>query len=143
MLSFIRRYLDHHRQVLAAGPRGVAGHPEQANSLWLARSGRRLPADSFADMIARRTAKHFGVRLTPHRFRHCAATAIAEDSPEEFHIIRIILGHTTGATAQKHYIETRNRQAFRKAQDNIIALTGSGDETKPGRSRAERERRKT
>ncbi len=95
---------------------------DQPKSLWLARNGRRLPADTFADMIARRTSKHFGVRLTPHRFRHCAATAIAEDNLEEFHIIRIILGHATSATAQKHYIEARNRQAFRKAQDNMIAL---------------------
>ncbi len=141
LVSSIRRYLDTHRPVLA-GPHGVAaGDMEQANMLWLARSGRCLPADSFADMIARRTNKHFGVRLTPHRFRHCAATSIAEHNPEDFHIIRVILGHTTGATAQKHYIEARNRQAFRLAQDNIIALSdpNQGGSSKHRHARAARQ----
>ena len=127
LVPFIRRYMDKYRPILAGEAHGAAaGQMDPPKSLWLARNGRRLPADTFADMIARRTTKYFGVRLTPHRFRHCAATAIAEDNPEDFHIIRIILGHTTSTTAQKHYIETRNRQAFRKAQDNIIALTDSG-----------------
>ena len=135
LVPFIRRYLETYRPLLAVGPHGVAaGDTEQANALWLTRSGRRLPGDSFATMISNRTTQHFGVRLTPHRFRHCAATSIAENNPEDFHIIRIILGHTTGATAQKHYIEARNRQAFRKAQDNIIAL--SDPDTTTHRSRA-------
>ena len=124
---YIRRYLERYRPVLAAGPHGVAaGHPEQADVLWLARSGQRFPVASFEAMIARRTTEQFGIRLTPHRFRHCAATTIAENSPEELHIIRIILGHTTSATAEMSYIETRNLQAFRMAQDNVNALSEAG-----------------
>ena len=124
---YIRRYLERYRPVLAAGPHGVAaGHPEQADVLWLARSGQRFPVASFEAMIAKRTIDYFGIRLTPHRFRHCAATTIAENNPKEFHIIRIILGHTTSATAENSYIEPRNLQAFRMAQDNVNALSEAG-----------------
>jgi integrase len=123
LVSDMRRYLTHHRKILLAGPDGVVGgYLDQANYLWLARSGRQFPVASFEDMIARRTTERFGVRLTPHRFRNCAATSIAENNPEEFHIIRIILGHSTIATAEQHYIQAKNREAVRMVQDNLITM---------------------
>ena len=92
-------------------------------------------------MISRRTLAQFGARLTPHSFRHAAATTIAQNRPEEALVIRLILGHSTTATAEQHYIHatrinaanryqrivegrraaTRNQNATRRAR--AVALT--------------------
>ncbi len=67
-------------------------------------------------MVAKRTLARFGQRLTPHEFRHCAATSIAEFNPEDFGIIRLILGHTTAAMAEQYYIRAKGREAVRGYQ---------------------------
>ncbi len=114
LVPAMRRYLEHYRPVLAAGPDGAgAGEMDQAAPVWLARSGAQFPADTFADMVSKRTLAHFGQRLTPHEFRHCAATSIAEFNPENFHSIRLILGHTKAATAEQYYIRAKGRETAR------------------------------
>jgi integrase len=66
-------------------------------------------------------ARHrFQQRLTPHDFRRCAATTIAEYKPEEYHIIRAILGHSTGATADKHFVKAKATHAARAVQAAVI-----------------------
>lgn len=95
-------YRAEHRPVLAAG-----GAAPGTSNLWLARSGAPFPSDSFADMITRRCRARFGVRLTPHDFRHCAASSIALEMPDDWPIIRVILGHTSLRTAEHHYIHLR------------------------------------
>lgn len=121
LVPFMTSYLARHRPFLAAGPYGVdAGYPEHAKFLWLAVSGAQFPRDSFADMITHRVQERFQLRLTPHDFRRCAATSIAEYAPEEYHIIRAILGHSTSATADKYYIKAKGIDASRKVQGAII-----------------------
>ena len=118
---FMGRYLSHYREILRTGSYGPqAADLGQVNFLWLAKSGQRFPIASFEDMISRRTSARFGIRLTPHDFRHCAATSIAEHNPAEFHIIRVILGHTTIATAEQHYIHAKSLDAVRLVQRNVI-----------------------
>lgn len=108
-------YLTQYRPLLAAGPYGVAaGYPEHAPFVWLARSGAMFPPDSFAAMISQRTTDRFRLTLTPHDFRRCAATTIAENNPADYRIIRIILGHTTIKMAEKHYIKAKSNQAARR-----------------------------
>jgi integrase/recombinase XerD len=121
LVPFLRRYLEEFRPILAAGPYGVAsGHLLSESFLWLARSGARFPPDTFADMISRLTMERFNVRLTPHDFRHCVATTIAEFNPEEYHIIRLILGHATTDTADANYIHAKGIEAARQAQAVVI-----------------------
>jgi integrase len=62
-------------------------------------------------MITNKTQARFGVRPTPHEFRHCAATSIAEFHPEDLHIIQVILGHATLDTAQQYYTRTKGIEA--------------------------------
>lgn len=131
LVPFMRRYLTLYRPTLAAGPYGAAaGYPEQATSLWLARSGARFPSDSFADMITARILARFNLRLTPHDFRRCAATTIARNNPEEYLIIRMILGHATIAMAEKHYIQASGIEAAHRFQATMLdvrkTLTKSG-----------------
>jgi integrase len=73
-------------------------------------------------MVTRRTSRRFGIRLTPHEFRHCAATSVAEWLPAVARIVRIILGHTTGATAERHYIHASGKIAAERYQK--VVLTG-------------------
>jgi integrase len=67
-------------------------------------------------MITSRTLARFAVRLSPHEFRHCAATSIAEFNPKDFHIIRMILGHTGSAMAEQYYIRAKGLEAVRTYQ---------------------------
>lgn len=121
LTPWIGRYIDQHRKLLLAGPFGAnSGVVEHINHLWLARSGQQFPVASFEAMIVKRTLGEFRIRLTPHSFRHCAATSIAEDDPENFQIIRIILGHSTIRTAEQHYIHAKAGHAVRLVQDNLI-----------------------
>ncbi len=87
--------------------------------VWLACSGAQFPADTFANMITRRTMARFGVRLSPHEFRHCAATSIAEFNPEDFHIIRVILGHAGSELAELYYIRAKGIEAVSTHQKVI------------------------
>ena len=120
---YMARYLADHRPVLATGPYGAAAwHPEQERYLWLARSGAQLPPDTFEHVLALRTMEQFDVRLTPHDFRHCAATTIAENNPEDFHIIRVILGHTKTATSEEYYVHAKRNESARLLQGTVSKM---------------------
>ncbi len=119
----MRDYLTDYRPILGAGPFGVeAGYADQARFVWLAKSGRQYPSDSFAAMLTARILARFNKAMTTHNFRHSAATTIAENQPEEYRIIRLILGHSTMATAEKYYIRAKGRQAARLYQDHLDGL---------------------
>ena len=120
LVPAVRRYLAFHRKILAAGAAdGQDTTTGQPDYVWLARSGARLPADTFGDMITKRTLTRFGQRLTPHEFRHCAASSIAEFDPENWHFIRIILGHTSSATGDKYYVRAKGMEAARLYQAEL------------------------
>ena len=120
LVPAFRRYLAVHREILAAGaPRQQDVSAKQPDYVWLARSGARLPADTFADMIGKTTLAQFGQRLTPHEFRHCAASSIAEFEPENWHFIRIILGHTSSATGDRYYVRARGIEAAKLYQQEL------------------------
>ena len=121
LVPAIRRYLGHYRDILAAGPNGLLAEPSgSARFMCLARSGAQFPIASFEDMISRHTMQRFRQRLTPHDFRHCVATSIAQFDPEQIDIIRIILGHTTMATADKHYIHAKGIEAAHLVQAAVM-----------------------
>jgi integrase len=121
LIPDMRHYLTQYRPVLAAGEYAQPG----CRSLWLARSGDPLPSDTLADAIARHSLKRFGVRLTPHDFRHCAATSITMDNPDEFAIIKVILGHATTRTAERFYDHAKGAQAVQAFQAVVAKRRGS------------------
>jgi integrase len=117
LVPAMRRYLQHYRPALAAAPmHSIIKGGDPARPVWLARSGAQFPEHTFADMITSRTLARFAVRLSPHEFRHCAATSIAEFNPKDFHIIRMILGHTGSAMAEQYYIRAKGLEAVRTYQ---------------------------
>ncbi len=108
----MRAYLDVYRPILAAGRSAAAGGASaESTALWLGRFGEPVSYDTIGDHITARVEERFNERLTPHDFRHCAATTIAENNPEDFMIIRLILGHSTLATSEKYYIHAKGIEA--------------------------------
>jgi integrase len=109
------RYLVRERPVL------LVGQPP-SDRLWIIADGRPLTAECCRSQIARITGERLGIRLTPHLFRDCVATTIAEHAPEHYGIIARILGHQTLQTAYAHYIHTGTARAARAHQAHIAAL---------------------
>ncbi|QQP90544.1 hypothetical protein IGS68_04665 [Skermanella sp. TT6] len=99
----------------------LAGQPA-SDRLWIIWEGRPLTAHCCRTQVARITRLRLGVRLTPHLFRDCVASTIAEHDPEHYGIIARILGHQTLQTAYDHYIHTGTARAARSHQDYIAAL---------------------
>jgi hypothetical protein len=77
----------------------------------------RPPRRPSSEVIVTRRV-HFAVLLTPHDFRRCAASTVAEINPDEFHIIRAILGQATIALAER-YIQARGIEAARLFQATV------------------------
>ena len=67
-----------------------------------------------ADRICEHTKRFLGVRISPHRFRHCAATSIATARPELAALLRPLLGHGAGNTAERYYNRAQMVSASRR-----------------------------
>ncbi|WP_170530488.1 site-specific integrase [Ruegeria arenilitoris] len=88
-------YLDIHRPVLLGS--------KTSNALWISQYGDPITPDGLSRELPKVATRLLGVELRPHKFRHIAATSIAETDPEHVNIIRDILGHATLDMSQKHY----------------------------------------
>ncbi len=64
--------------------------------------------------IAKVTRRLFGKSISPHRFRHSAATSIATTSPELARIIRPLLAHSTNRTGEVYYNRASMMDASRR-----------------------------
>lgn len=95
LVAPMTRYLERHRRVLLADSKSAA--------LWINQCGQPIMADGLAKELPKIKARHLGIALRPHAFRHIAATSIAEQDPEHVGVIRDILGHATLQMAEKHY----------------------------------------
>jgi integrase/recombinase XerD len=93
--ALFTEYLELHRPALLRG--------RKSDYLWI--SGRKTDysADSFTGYLAIYTKRNFGEEFRAHKFRHIAASSIAEEMPEQANIIKDILGHSTIRTSEKHY----------------------------------------
>ena len=54
------------------------------------------------DVITKRTEEALGYPVNPHQFRHCAATTIAERTPEAVLSATRILGHSDPKMTQRY-----------------------------------------
>jgi integrase/recombinase XerD len=108
---YLERYLSTYRPHLLSG--GRKPNPSQS-PLWISRFGTPMVYASIAHGVRRRTRTDFGTALSPHLFRDCAATFIAILDPEHVRIIAVILGQSTLAIAEKHYIQAQGLEAGRR-----------------------------
>ena len=113
LIPLIEHYLAHHRpRLLGEG---------KTDYLWVSKIGKCLKPNHVSERITRVTQRELGKPITPHMFRHCAATSIAETSPELARIIRPLLAHTTTATSEIYY----NRASVLKASQSHISTIQS------------------
>lgn len=68
------------------------------------------------------TEKLTGVRVSPHLFRDTAATTLARSSPDAARLIKPVLAHASGGTAERHYIQANSIEAGRDYADVISRL---------------------
>lgn len=92
--------------------------PKTSNALWISQYGSPITPHGLSRELPKVAKRMLGVELRTHKFRHIAATSIAETDPEHVNIIRDILGHATLDMSQKHY----NRATGLSACDNYQSL---------------------
>ncbi len=114
LVPILERYLDHHRVVLLAG--------QVSDFLWISKEGHRMRDHHVSKRIVKVTKRELGSSICPHLFRHCAATSIAETSPELARIIRPLLAHTRITTSERYYNRASVLQASRRHTDAIQNL---------------------
>ena len=108
----LRIYLDHHRPVLVEP--SLSGR-----RVWITGSGLPYRPYVFSERIALISQRRFGVRVSAHRFRDCAATLIAALAPAQADIIGPLLAHATVGVARRHYNRARMR-AVVEAHSEIL-----------------------
>ena len=75
---------------------------DRHSALWAGVRGP-LKVDAISQIISNLTRAEFGHPISPHLFRHCAATYIAMVAPGSIGIARDLLDHTTDLTTNLYY----------------------------------------
>jgi site-specific recombinase XerD len=117
LVPIIDRYLTVHRSELLAG--------NETDYLWISKAGQRMRDHHVAKRITKVTRRELGKPISPHLFRHCTATSIAEASPELARIIRLILAHTTTATSERYYNRASVLRASQRHTDALQSIRDS------------------
>lgn len=124
--SYIERYLSAHRPFLldrnGRWKRNSLRSEPPDNALWISGHGSRMTEIAIYFRIRKLTRARFGHAINPHLFRDSAATSTAIEDPEHVHIVRSILGHTTGQSGERYYIHAESLEASRRYQREILAL---------------------
>ena len=76
--------------------------------------------------VRRGTRKALGFPINLHRFRTAAATFLSMQDPANARSAKDLLGHTSFATTEKHYIMAQSRLAGRALARAIEAWSISG-----------------
>jgi len=70
----------------------------------------------------KRTKATFGVGISPHLFRDCAATTLATHRPDQVLVGAGLLGHSDLRAIHNHYIHAQTMKAGKAHQNTIAAL---------------------
>ena len=114
LTPFIDRYLAVHRETL------LRGH--QSDAFWVSAYRGPLPEQRISERIRRATLEEVGISISPHRFRDCTATDIAENDPAHVRIIPRLLGHRDERTATRHYNNAGSLSASRRINAILLEL---------------------
>ena len=125
LTPLIDRYVEFHRPRLLQG--------SATDAVWITKDGEPMPINAVGLRIIKVTRRIFGTPVSPHRFRHAAATTIATDDPAHTMIIRSLLAHTTHGTAERFYNLAQMIDAGRRHSATISRLRTELRETsEPG-----------
>lgn len=94
-------------------------YSEPGRALWISNDGSALKPKALGEAITRRTAETLGRAISPHLFRDCATTTLADNSPEDVRLATPLLGHTHPKATERHYNQARQIDAGRKHIDAL------------------------
>jgi integrase len=95
---------------------------EKHAGLWPSHHSIPMRPDSINVAVQKRTKKAFGFGVNLHRFRHAAATFWSVQDPVNVRGAKDLLGQTSFATTEKHYIMAQSRLAGRALAQAIRIL---------------------
>ena len=101
-----RRLRWYRRHVLPRLGADMNGH------LFVTEKGSKKIQETITHQIIQAIARHIGIHMTPHQFRHFGATSYLEQHPEDFETARSILGHAWSKTT-RIYAGSSTRRASR------------------------------
>lgn len=115
LAEYLRRYITHYRpQLLARGHSFSLG-------LWISEVGTQMEAGNLAVRV-RKATRRYGMDLSPHLVRSCAATTVAIEAPEAIDIMPTVLTHSDPATTARYYNLARGLDASRRHASVIADL---------------------
>jgi site-specific recombinase XerD len=83
------------------------------DAFWISIRANAMKRDSIQRLIKMLTARHFKKSMSPHLFRHAAATYVAEHDPEHVRIAQPLLGHAHSSTTDRYILKGVNLRASR------------------------------
>ena len=93
----------------------TAAVPTRCERLWRQpSSGRPGQRGAFLGLLRCRAGSAVASRISPHRFRHCAASTSAVFAPSEIKTAVGVLDHSTPRPTHQHYILARGIEASRQ-----------------------------
>jgi integrase len=101
------------RHLLPALGADMNGH------LFVTKGGSRKKQPTLTIQIMDSIARHIGIHMTPHQFRHFGATSYLEQHPEDFETARAILGHAWSKTT-RIYAGSSSRRASRAYNQYLV-----------------------
>jgi hypothetical protein len=119
----LERYLAVYRPILLT--RGGRQSAAPITALWVSQNATAMVYASIAYWVCRNTREAFGVALSPHLFRDCAATSIAIVDPEHVRIAAGILGHSNLVTTERYYNQAQGIEAGRRYHGTLAAIRKS------------------
>jgi integrase len=106
----LRWYRRHILPRLGADPNG---------HLFVTGKGSPKSQETITVQIVNAIAKHVGIHMTPHQFRHFGAASYLEDHPEDFETARNLLGHAWSKTT-RIYAGSSSRRASRAYNQHLF-----------------------
>jgi hypothetical protein len=115
LAEHLLRYLSHYRPQLLARGRSFS------LALWISEKGTHMEEGNLAVRI-RKAAKRYGMDLSPHLVRSCAATTVAIEAPEAIDMMPAVLTHSDWATTAHYYALATGIVASRRHASVIADL---------------------
>jgi integrase len=116
--------LDHYLRTVRPALMQLRGrwHSDPGRAFWISQDGSALKPKALGEAITKRTGEAFGLPISPHFFRDCAATTLAQESPENVRLATPLLGHTHPKMTEAAYNQASQRLAGDKHLDALAKL---------------------
>ena len=111
LTPFIDRYLEHYRPILLGS--------SISDRVWISWRGVAMSGCSIYGKVCEHTERAFGRSISPHLFRDCAMTSLADENPEHVWLGMSLLHHADPRIAEKHYNQALESDAVRQYQGFI------------------------